>query len=130
MTQHHRRTRYGRYSGGPDPLAPPVDVTEALDAIGEEAMAGYSPQGAMREFLRRGDRDTPGLAAVARRDAEHRRALLPRHALDRTLRDVWERLDKGVPPACEQPARDLDAAARFQEIRIADLSPNAAAAVT
>ena len=49
-----RRSRYGRYDGGPDPLAPPVDLAEALDAIGEDVMAGYSPERAMREFLRRG----------------------------------------------------------------------------
>ena len=30
-----RRADYGRYAGGPDPLAPPVDLREALDAIGE-----------------------------------------------------------------------------------------------
>ena len=48
-------SRYRRYDGG-DPLAPPVDIAEALDAIGEDVMAGYSPERAMREFLRRGGR--------------------------------------------------------------------------
>ena len=52
-----RRARYGRYAGGPDPLAPPVDLAEALDAIGQDVMAGYSPERAMREFLRRGGQD-------------------------------------------------------------------------
>src|SRR5699024_7397473 len=104
MTQHHRRTRYGRYSGGPDPLAP--------------------PEGAMREFLRRGDRDTPGLDDLARRVAEKRRELLQRHDLDGTLRDVRELLDKAVLAERKQLARDLDDDARFQEMRIADLSPN------
>jgi uncharacterized protein with von Willebrand factor type A (vWA) domain len=42
------RSRYARYDGGPDPLAPPVDIAEALDAIGEDVMAGYSPDRAMR----------------------------------------------------------------------------------
>ena len=46
-------SRYRRYDGG-DPLAPPVDIAEALDAIGEDVMAGYSPERAMQEFLRRG----------------------------------------------------------------------------
>ena len=36
-----RGSRYGRYDGG-DPLAPPVDIAEALDAIGQDVMAGYS----------------------------------------------------------------------------------------
>ena len=48
------RHRYAAYDGGPDPLAPPVDLAEALDAIGEDVMAGYSPERAMQEFLRRG----------------------------------------------------------------------------
>ena len=33
----NRSSRYGRYAGGPDPLAPPVDLSEALalsDRIG------------------------------------------------------------------------------------------------
>ena len=61
--------RYGRYAGGPDPLAPPVDLAEALDAIGQDVMAGYSPERAMREFLRRGGRDQ----ARARRPGAPRR---------------------------------------------------------
>ena len=69
------RHRYGRYDGGPDPLAPPVDLAEALDAIGEDVMAGYSPERAMREFLRRGGQDQRGLDDLARRVAEQRREL-------------------------------------------------------
>ena len=59
MARANRRLtkRYTSYVDGPDPLAPPVDLTEALDAIGEDVMAGYSPERAMREFLRRGGRD-------------------------------------------------------------------------
>ena len=73
MARRHR-SRYARYSGGPDPLAPPVDLAEALDAIGQEVMAGYSPERAMREFLRRGGQDQQGLDDLARRVAErHRR---------------------------------------------------------
>ena len=52
--RHEARSRYTPYDGGPDPLAPPVDIAEALDSIGEDVMAGYSPERAMREFLRRG----------------------------------------------------------------------------
>ena len=62
-----RRSRYGRYAGGPDPLAPPVDLAEALDAIGEDVMAGYSPERAMREFLRRGGQNQNGLDDLARK---------------------------------------------------------------
>lgn len=30
MARSERDTRYGRYVGGPDPLAPPLDLSEAL----------------------------------------------------------------------------------------------------
>ena len=39
--RHGKSARYGRYTGGPDPLAPPLDLSEALDEIGEDIMAGY-----------------------------------------------------------------------------------------
>ena len=32
--------RYSAYTGGPDPLAPPVDLREALEQIGQDVMAG------------------------------------------------------------------------------------------
>ena len=57
MSRHQPRARYTAYDGGPDPLAPPVDIAEALDAIGQDVMAGYSPERAMREFLRRGSQE-------------------------------------------------------------------------
>ena len=91
-----RASRYGRYSGGPDPLAPPVDLSEALDAIGEDVMAGYSPERALREFLRRGGRDQAGLDDLARRVAERRRELASRHNLDGTLQEIRELLYKAV----------------------------------
>jgi len=75
MARHQPRSRYTAYDGGPDPLAPPVDIAEALDAIGQDVMAGYSPERAMREFLRRGSQDQRGLDDLARRIAEKRREL-------------------------------------------------------
>ena len=88
-------SRYRKYDGG-DPLAPPVDLAEALDAIGQDVMAGYSPERAMREFLRRGGNDQAGLDDLARRVAERRREILQRHDLDGTMREVRELLDKAV----------------------------------
>ena len=124
------RTRYGRYDGGPDPLAPPVDLAEALDAIGEDVMAGYSPERAMREFLRRGARDQTGLDDLARRVAERRRELLQRHNLDGTMQEVRELLDRAVLEERKQLARALDDDARFAEMRIENLPPSTAAAVS
>jgi uncharacterized protein with von Willebrand factor type A (vWA) domain len=124
------RSRYGRYVDGPDPLAPPVDLAEALDAIGEDVMAGYSPERAMREFLRRGSSDGRGLDDLAARVARRRRELLQRHHLDGTLQEVRELLDHAVLEERKQLARDLDEGARFAEMRIANLPPSTAAAVS
>lgn len=121
---------YRRYAGGPDPLAPPVDLSEALDAIGEDVMAGYSPERAMREFLRRGGRDQAGLDELAARIARKRRELTGRHNLDGTLAEVRDLLDHAVLEERKQLARDLDDGARFAEMQLAQLSPSTAAAVS
>ncbi len=132
MAASTRSSRFKRYDGG-DPLAPPVDLAEALDAIGEDVMAGYSPERAMREFLRRGGRDQRGLDDLARRVAERRRELLSRHDLDGTLQEVRELLDQAVLEERKQLARDAmmdDADRAFREMQLENLSPSTAAAVS
>ena len=126
------RTRFRRYDGG-DPLAPPVDLAEALDAIGEDVMAGYSPERAMREFLRRGGRDQAGLDDLARRVAERRRELTAKHDLDGTLNEVKELLDKALLAERGQLARDAmmdDADRAFREVQLENLPASPAAAVS
>ena len=103
-----RGSRYGRYDGGPDPLAPPVDLSEALNAIGDDVMSGYSPERAMAEFLRRGGQDQAGLDDLARRVAEKRRELTQKHNLDGTLDEIRELLEKAVLAERGQLARDVD----------------------
>ncbi len=125
-----RRARYGRYAGGPDPLAPPVDLAEALDAIGEDVMAGHSPEWSLREFLRRGGSQQRGLDELARRVSQRRRELTSKHRLDGTLQQVRELLDRAVLEERKQLARDLDDDARFAEMRMENLPPSTAAAVT
>jgi uncharacterized protein with von Willebrand factor type A (vWA) domain len=127
------RSRYRRYAGGPDPLAPPVDLAEALEHIGEDVMAGYSPERAMQEFLRRGGRDQQGLDELARRVAQKRRELLQRHSMDGTLQEVRELLDRAVLSERKQLARDVDlddGDRTFREMRLDNLPPSTAAAVT
>jgi uncharacterized protein with von Willebrand factor type A (vWA) domain len=127
-----RAARYGRYVDGPDPLAPPVDLTEALDAIGEEVMAGYSPEQALREFLRRGGRDQNGLDDLARRVAERRRDLTREHNLDGTLQEIKDLLDKAVLAERKQLARDalMDEGDRaLAQMQLDNLPSSAAAAV-
>lgn len=121
--------RYGRYHGGPDPLAPPVDLAEALEHIGREVMDGSSPERAMREFLRRGSRTQTGLDDLARQVARKRQQLLQRHRLDGTLEEIRELLDQAVLAERKQLARDLDDDARFAEMQLENLPPQTAAAV-
>ncbi|CAN5259023.1 VWA domain-containing protein [soil metagenome] len=125
-------SRYTRYDGG-DPLAPPVDLAEALDAIGEDVMAGYSPERAMREFLRRGGSDRQGLDDLARRIAERRNEMLSRHNLDGTLQQVRELLDAAVLEERRQLARDAlmdDDDRAFREMRMDNLPSSTAQAVS
>ena len=127
------RHRYAAYDGGPDPLAPPVDLAEALDAIGQDVMAGYSPERAMREFLRRGNQDRTGLDDLARRVAEKRRELTAKHNLDGTLQEVRELLDRAVLSERKQLARDVDlddADRAFREMQLDNLPQSTAAAVS
>lgn len=132
MSRRTDRSRFHRYEGG-DPLAPPVDLAEALDQIGQDVMAGYSPEHAMREFLRRGGTDQAGLDELARRVAERRREILQRHDLDGTLREVRELLDKAVLAERGQLARDItmdDSDRAFREMTLDNLPSSTAAAVS
>ncbi|MFT3832790.1 MAG: VWA domain-containing protein [Micropruina sp.] len=129
----NRASRYGRYAGGPDPLAPPVDLSEALAAIGDDVMAGYSPERALREYLRRGSAGREGLDDLARRVHARRRDLLSRYRMDGTLQQVTELLDHAVDAERKQLLRDAmmdDDDRAFRELRLDNLSPSTAAAVT
>lgn len=127
-----RASRYGRYAGGPDPLAPPVDLAEALDAIASDVMAGYSPQRALREFLRRGGGEREGLDDLTRRVNARRRELLSRYRMDGTLDDVRALLDQAVLAERKQLVRDAtmdDDDRAFRELRLDNLPKSTAAAV-
>lgn len=133
MRNRHRSSRYGRYSGGPDPLAPPVDLAEALDAVAEDVMSGYSPEQAMREFLRRGGRNQRGLDDLARKVQQRRRDLLSKHRLDGTIQEVKELLEKALREERNQFLRDarMDPMDRqFREMQLDSLPSSPAAAVT
>ena len=123
-----RSARYGPYTGG-DPLAPPVDLRDALAAIGDDVMAGASPKRALRELLRRGQDGMRGLDKLAAQANRRRRQLLDRTNLDGTLREVRELLDRAVLEERKELARALDDDARFAEMRIEELPPSTAQAV-
>ncbi|MCD2117901.1 MULTISPECIES: vWA domain-containing protein [Rhodococcus] len=123
-----RSARYGPYTGG-DPLAPPVDLRDALAAIGDDVMAGASPKRALRELLRRGHDGMRGLDKLAAQANRRRRQLLDRTNLDGTLQEVRELLDRAVLEERKELARALDDDARFAEMRIEELPPSTAQAV-
>ncbi|MDH3021432.1 vWA domain-containing protein [Gordonia alkanivorans] len=123
------RSRYQRYSGGPDPLAPPVDLREALETIGDDVMAGASPQRALRELLRRGTPNMRGLDKLREQVNRRRQELLKKRNLDGTFAEIRELLDRAVLEERKQLARDLDDDARFAEMQIGSLPPSTAQAV-
>lgn len=124
-----RVSRYSRYTGGPDPLAPPIDLREALEQIGEDVMAGASPRRALQELLRRGTRNMRGADRLAAEANRRRRELLQRHNLDGTLAEIKKLLDEAILAERKELARALDDDARFNEMRIESLPPSPAKAV-
>ncbi|WP_258378181.1 VWA domain-containing protein [Curtobacterium sp. MCPF17_047] len=128
-----RDSRYGKYDGGPDPLAPPADLAEALEAIGQDVMAGTSPERAMREFLRRGGQSQRGLDDLARLVAEKRRELTSRNNLDGTLQEIRQLLDEAILAERGQLARDTamdDGDRALAQMQLDSLPSSPAAAVS
>ncbi|EUA01163.1 hypothetical protein I547_3297 [Mycobacterium kansasii 824] len=122
-------SRYSAYTGGPDPLAPPVDLREALEQIGQDVMAGTSPRRALSELLRRGTKSMPGADRLAAEANRRRRELLRRNNLDGTLQEIKRLLDEAVLAERKQLARALDDDARFSELQLDALPSSPAKAV-
>ena len=122
-------SRYSAYTGGPDPLAPPVDLREALEQIGQDVMAGTSPRRALSELLRRGTDSMTGADRLAAEANKRRRDLLRRNNLDGTLQQIKKLLDEAVLAERKELARALDDDARFGELQLDALPPSPAKAV-
>jgi uncharacterized protein with von Willebrand factor type A (vWA) domain len=120
---------YGQYYDGPDPLAPPVDLRDALDAIGRDVMDGRSPRSALEELLRRGTRNTGGLDELSRRLWQKRSQIQRRHNLDGTLQQVRQLLDDALRLEKTALFPDPDDDARFREAQLDALPSGTAAAV-
>jgi len=126
---HAHDARYSAYTGGPDPLAPPVDLREALEQIGQDVMEGTSPRRALAELLRRGTKNMKGADRLAAEANRKRREILARNNLDGTLQEIKKLLDEAVLAERKELARALDDDARFQELQIESLPPSPAKAV-
>ena len=124
--------RYGRWSGGPDPLEPPYDVSSAVTEIGDAVLDGASPREALQSLLRRGQRGR-GLDALLRETRARRRAARERGQLDGTLKQVRELLDRAVELERSALFPDPADAARLAEAELDALpadTPRAVRALT
>jgi uncharacterized protein with von Willebrand factor type A (vWA) domain len=121
--------RYGAFDDGPDPLAPPYDVAEAIDALGDDVLAGASASEALRDLLDRGTERLRGLDALRRRTQQRMRSVRERGELGGTLDEVRELLDEAV--TLEQGALFPDPSddARLREQQLDQLPSSTAAAV-
>ena len=123
-----KQRRYRRYTPGPDPLAPPPDLTKAVRAIADDVMYGYSTEQAMREYLRR-----EGYDDFLRQIAERRKELLHKTNLGGTLQEAKKLLDEAVLAERGQLARDVDMDdldRTMREMTLDNLPVSPAAAVT
>jgi uncharacterized protein with von Willebrand factor type A (vWA) domain len=91
-----RGYRYGRWHGGPDPLAPPYDLGEAVDQIGDSVLGGSGVREALRELLRRGMDGRRGLDELRRSVRERLRQARSAGRMDGTLQEVRELLDRAL----------------------------------
>ena len=111
------RYRYGSWSGGADPLAPPFDVREAVDEIGREVMEGSSLREAIDRLMRQGLGDRGGLDQLRREIAKRRREVQRRGNLSGTLDQVREELDQALTAE-----RDFLAGKEGDDARLAEMS--------
>src|SRR2546423_7839305 len=121
--------RYGPWHGGPDPLAPPYDVARALDALGDDVLAGSSPGEALSSLLRRGTDGLRGLDDLMRRVRQQKREARNRGRLDGTLEQVRALLDKAIGQERAALFPDPSDDARMREAELDTLPTDPARAV-
>lgn len=123
------RSRYGEWRGGADPLAPPYDVTEALDELGDDVLGGMTPAEAMRRLLRQGLGNRRGLDELLRDVRKRQRAARRAGRLDGTLEEIRELLDRALTAERTALFPDPSDDARFAETRLDALPSDTARAV-
>lgn len=117
--------RYGPWTGGDDPLAPPYDVSGALDRLGRDVLDGATPAEALRELLRRGDGERRGLDAL-RDQLRRRRDEARRGRLDGVLQQARATLDDALSRERAALAAEQTAEARASE-QVLDRLPDTVA---
>jgi uncharacterized protein with von Willebrand factor type A (vWA) domain len=130
MTRRHGTGyRYGQWHGGPDPLAPPYDLGNAVDEIGDSVLAGSGVREALRELLRRGTEGRRGLDELRRSVRERLRKARTAGRMDGTLQEVRELLDKALDAERRELFPDPDDSARLAEAELDALPDDTAGAV-
>lgn len=129
MGDHERRFRYGRWQGGPDPLAPPYDVGSVLDELGRDVLAGGSVQEALRDLLRRGPGDRRGLDDLTERVRRMREQRRRQGRLGGTLDEARAALDQALAAERDALAAADDEQARWSEMELNTLPDDIAGAI-
>ncbi|WP_428961758.1 hypothetical protein [Micromonospora fluostatini] len=123
------RFRYGQWRGGPDPLAAPYDVREAVDSVGAQVLAGGSLREALRDLLRHGPNDRGGLDELTARARRLRREALRRGNLDGAVTRARALLDQALAAERDELRGRDDDSARFAETVLDNLPRSTARAV-
>ena len=118
-----RPSLYGRFHGGPDPLAQRADAGAGVDEIGKRILAGESLRDALRDVLRSGSQDRKGLAEMARQLRERRKQLRESGNMNGLLDDLRSMLESAVDTERAELFPDPSDEARFAEA-ILDALPN------
>lgn len=121
--------RYGAWHGGRDPLEPPFDVAEALDAVGDAVLEGASPRQALRDLLRRGTDGLRGADDLRRQLARRQREARRRGRLDGTLDEVRALLEQALEQERAALFPDPSDDARLRELELDALPEETAGAV-
>ena len=121
--------RYGPWHEGPDPLAPPYDIAQALDELGDAVLDGANTADALRDLLRQGAPGLRGLEDMLRRVREQRRAMRNKGRLDGTLEQARALLDKAVGQERAALFPDPSDDARLRETELDTLPSDPARAI-
>ncbi|MCF8537005.1 MAG: hypothetical protein K9G28_04845 [Candidatus Nanopelagicales bacterium] len=113
-----RRGRYGRFHGGPDPLARRPDAASAVDEIGSRILAGESVRDALRDVMRAGSQGRRGLSEMVREMRQRHQELRESGRMDGLLSDLREMLSDALDAERRALFPDPSDEARFAELML------------
>ncbi|HJV12777.1 MAG TPA: hypothetical protein VJ625_02705 [Propionibacteriaceae bacterium] len=121
--------RYGAWRGGPDPLAPPFDVRDAIDRIGQDVLSAGTVRDALRDLLRRGVDGRGGLDRLTEKVRKLRAQARRRGELGGVLDQVRAALDQALAAERETLAATDSDDARLAELELDTVPDDVAGAV-